>query len=123
MWQSSSIWELACSNTTRSGGLGLDRSDTEIVGLNPAQGMDVRPRLSVLCCPVYVEALRRADHPSKESYQGPLRTVELRSKQVKNKIYVNEGVKTRSKSATVCYHSVQNRLSSCLFSKSLTSEI
>jgi hypothetical protein len=23
----------------------------------------------VLCCPVYVEALRRADRPSKESYQ------------------------------------------------------
>jgi hypothetical protein len=30
--------------------------------------MDVCPRLSVLCCPVYVEALRRADHSSKESY-------------------------------------------------------
>jgi hypothetical protein len=28
----------------------------------PLQGMDVFPRLSVLCCPVYVEALRRADH-------------------------------------------------------------
>jgi hypothetical protein len=29
--------------------------------------MDVCPRFSVLCCPV--EALRRADPPSKESYQ------------------------------------------------------
>jgi hypothetical protein len=40
----------------------------EIVGSNPAQVMDVCPHLSVLCCPVYVEALRRADHSSKESY-------------------------------------------------------
>jgi hypothetical protein len=31
--------------------------------------MGVCPHFSVLCCPVYVEALRRADHPSKESYQ------------------------------------------------------
>jgi hypothetical protein len=32
--------------------------------------MDVCPRVSVLCCPVSVEALRRADPPSKESYQN-----------------------------------------------------
>jgi hypothetical protein len=31
--------------------------------------MDVCPRVSVLCCPVSVEALRRADPPAKESYQ------------------------------------------------------
>jgi hypothetical protein len=31
--------------------------------------MDVCPRVSVLCCPVSVEALRRADPPSKESCQ------------------------------------------------------
>jgi hypothetical protein len=31
--------------------------------------MDVCLRFSVLCCPVYVEALRRADPPTKESYQ------------------------------------------------------
>jgi hypothetical protein len=31
--------------------------------------MDVCPRVSVLCCPVSVEALRRADPPSKKSYQ------------------------------------------------------
>jgi hypothetical protein len=31
--------------------------------------MDVCLRLSVLCCPVSVEALRRADPPTKESYQ------------------------------------------------------
>jgi hypothetical protein len=47
--------------------------------------MDVCLRLSVLCCPVSVEALRRADPPAKESYQmslyvdreakGPRRTV------------------------------------------------
>jgi len=47
----------------------FDRSNTGIVGLNPAQGMDVCPRFSVLSCPVYVEALRWADPPSKESYQ------------------------------------------------------
>jgi hypothetical protein len=34
--------------------------------------MDVCPRVSVLCCPVSVEALRRADPPSKESYQMSL---------------------------------------------------
>jgi hypothetical protein len=33
-------------------------------------GMDVGLRVSVLCCPVAVEALRRADPPSKESYQN-----------------------------------------------------
>jgi hypothetical protein len=32
--------------------------------------MDVCPHVSVLCCPVSVEALRRADPPSKESYQN-----------------------------------------------------
>jgi hypothetical protein len=31
--------------------------------------MDVCLRFYVLCCPVCVEALRRADHLSKESYQ------------------------------------------------------
>jgi hypothetical protein len=34
--------------------------------------MDVYPRVSVFCCPVSVEALRRADPPSKESYQMSL---------------------------------------------------
>jgi hypothetical protein len=43
-----------------------------IAGSNPAWGMDVCPRVSVLCCPVSVEALRRADPPAKESYQMPL---------------------------------------------------
>jgi hypothetical protein len=32
--------------------------------------MDVCPRVSVLCCPLSVEALRRADPPAKESYQS-----------------------------------------------------
>jgi hypothetical protein len=45
------------------------RSNTGIVGWNPNRGMDVCPRFSLLCCPVQVEALRRADLPSKESYQ------------------------------------------------------
>jgi hypothetical protein len=31
--------------------------------------MGVCPRVSVLCCPVSVEALRRVDPPAKESYQ------------------------------------------------------
>jgi hypothetical protein len=34
--------------------------------------MDVCPRVSVLCYPVAVEALRRADTPAKESYQMSL---------------------------------------------------
>jgi hypothetical protein len=34
--------------------------------------MDVCPRVSVLCCPVSVEVLRRADPPAKESYQMSL---------------------------------------------------
>jgi hypothetical protein len=32
--------------------VGSYRSDAGIVGSNPAQGMDVCPHLSVLCCPV-----------------------------------------------------------------------
>jgi hypothetical protein len=34
--------------------------------------MDVCPRVSVLCCPVSVEALRWADTLAKESYQMSL---------------------------------------------------
>jgi hypothetical protein len=34
--------------------------------------MNVFPRVSLLCCPVSVEALRRADPPSKDSYQMSL---------------------------------------------------
>jgi hypothetical protein len=37
-------------------GLGLDRFVTGIVGSNPARGMDVCLCVSVMCCPVYVEA-------------------------------------------------------------------
>jgi hypothetical protein len=51
------------------GGEGLDLLDDDIVGLNSTPGMDVCPGLSVLCCPMAIEALRRADPPSKESYQ------------------------------------------------------
>jgi hypothetical protein len=47
-----------------------DRSNIGIAVSNPASGMDVRPRVSVLCCPVSVEALRRANTPSKDSYQN-----------------------------------------------------
>jgi hypothetical protein len=45
----------------------FDRSNTGIAVLNPARGMDVFLRFSVLCRAVQVEALRRADPPSKES--------------------------------------------------------
>jgi hypothetical protein len=47
------------------------RSGAGIVGSNSIQGMEVwcvRLSVFVLSC-VYVEALRRADHPSKESYR------------------------------------------------------
>jgi hypothetical protein len=37
--------------------------NTGILGSSPAQGMDVCRRLSVLCCSVDVDALRRADPP------------------------------------------------------------
>jgi hypothetical protein len=45
----------------------FDRTKTGIAGSNPAQGMDVYLHISVLCCPVLVETLCRADPPSKES--------------------------------------------------------
>jgi hypothetical protein len=47
-----------------------DRSNIGIAGSNRASGMDVCPRVSVLCYPVSVQALRRADPPSKESYEN-----------------------------------------------------
>jgi hypothetical protein len=46
-----------------------DLSNIEIAGSNPARGMDMCPRFSVLCCPVSVEALHWTDPPTKESYQ------------------------------------------------------
>jgi hypothetical protein len=46
----------------------FNHSNTGIVGSNSGRGIDVCPRFSMLCCPVYVVALRRADPPSKESY-------------------------------------------------------
>jgi hypothetical protein len=49
--------------------VGLDRSDSGIVGSNPAQNMDVCLRLSVLCCSVLVKDLRWADYSSKESHK------------------------------------------------------
>jgi hypothetical protein len=49
-----------------------DSLNIGIAGSNPAWGMNVGPRVSVLCCPVSVEALRRADPPAKESYQMSL---------------------------------------------------
>jgi hypothetical protein len=50
-------------------GVGFGRLVAGIVSSNPVQGMDICPRLSVLCCPVQAEALRRADHSSKEPYR------------------------------------------------------
>jgi hypothetical protein len=49
-----------------------DRLSIGIAGSNPAWGMDVCPRVSVLCCPVSVEALCWTDPPAKESYQVSL---------------------------------------------------
>jgi hypothetical protein len=49
-----------------------DRSNIGIAASNPAWGMDVCPRVSMLCCPVSVEALCRADPPAKEPYQMSL---------------------------------------------------
>jgi hypothetical protein len=43
--------------------------NAEIVGSNTAYGLDLCLCVSVLCCPVQVEALRRADPPYNESYQ------------------------------------------------------
>jgi hypothetical protein len=43
-----------------------------IAGSYPAWGMDVCLRVSVLCCPVSVEALHRADPLAKESYHMSL---------------------------------------------------
>jgi hypothetical protein len=46
-----------------------DRLNIEIAVSNPARSMDVCLRVSVLCCPVSVEALCWTDPPTKESYQ------------------------------------------------------
>jgi hypothetical protein len=40
--------------------------------------MDVCPRFSVLCCPVLVEALHRADSSSKGSYELSNRFISFR---------------------------------------------
>jgi hypothetical protein len=45
-----------------------DRLNIGIAGSNPAQGMDMCPRFSVLCWPVLVETLCWTDPPTKESY-------------------------------------------------------
>jgi len=49
-----------------------DRLNIGIAGSKAAWGMDVCPRVSVLCCPVSGEALRRTDPLAKESYQMSL---------------------------------------------------
>jgi hypothetical protein len=46
-----------------------DSLNIEIAGSNRAPGMDVCLHVSVLCCPVSVEALRWTDPPTKEFYQ------------------------------------------------------
>jgi hypothetical protein len=46
------------------------RSEAGIVGSNPTQNMDGWwSGVCVFCVGVQVEALRRADHPPKESYR------------------------------------------------------
>jgi hypothetical protein len=49
--------------------MALDRSNTGIVGSNPVRG----PHVYLLCSPVWVEGLRCADPPIKESYQNVLK--------------------------------------------------
>lgn len=49
--------------------MGLDRSKTGIVGSDPTHALFGYPRFSVLCCFVYVGALRRDNHQSKKSYK------------------------------------------------------
>jgi len=44
-------------------------SNIGIKSSNPARGMGMCPRFFALCCLVLVDALRRADPPSKVSYQ------------------------------------------------------
>jgi hypothetical protein len=46
----------------------FNRSNTGNVGSSSARGMNVCPHFSMLCCPVKVVTLRRADPQSKESY-------------------------------------------------------
>jgi hypothetical protein len=53
------LQKMCCCNESVDGlsaravcGVGLVRSDTGIVCSNPALGMDVCPRISVICCPV-----------------------------------------------------------------------
>jgi hypothetical protein len=46
----------------------LDFSNIGIMSLNPTRRMDVSSHSSVLCCPVYIDALQWDDPPSKESY-------------------------------------------------------
>jgi hypothetical protein len=49
-----------------------DHLNSGITGSNPAWSMDVYSHVSVLCCPVSVEALRRANPPAKKSHQMSL---------------------------------------------------
>jgi hypothetical protein len=64
---------MLCLNGRRSkAGTVYDHLNIGIAGSNPGWGMDVCPRVSVLCCPMSVEALRRADPLVKESYQMSL---------------------------------------------------
>jgi hypothetical protein len=47
-------------------GVGLDRLYTGIVSSNPAHVMNVCPHLSVLWCPIHLQALCRVDPPRHE---------------------------------------------------------
>jgi hypothetical protein len=63
-----SVWVLLCLpvglQLASGEDVGLGRLDTGIVTSNPAQSTCAFTSLSVLCCPVVVEALRLADpHP------------------------------------------------------------
>jgi hypothetical protein len=57
----------------------LGRSNSGIVGSNPAQGMDEWTHFPMLCFTVYTEALRWTHLSSKESYKNVYKIYRFRS--------------------------------------------
>lgn len=57
-------------------GAGLHLPYHRIMSSNTAQGVEIY--LFVLCCPVYIEALRRSDYSSKEPYQMSKSIIDVR---------------------------------------------
>jgi hypothetical protein len=57
--------------TVPSRTLGSGSLDSEIMGSNPAQGMEVCLRLSVLCCHVEVQAIRPYSYDRYPVHEAP----------------------------------------------------